>query len=188
MSVPRPQVVPDEGASATAEFEVDAHGAESLHDEAATGAAETPESPDVAPVIAIGWTPEEAAQLIAALWNFGMIIYGPDWATQPWETSGWDISAAQLLDQYVPKEAGGLVSLGAGLIMVGNGLAMMAVRRIPIIQRGPRPMFARKPPPDVDAAAPPQQTAPSTPARGDSYHMPADLAPKPDDSLTGLGL
>jgi hypothetical protein len=187
----RPRVVPDTETAATAEFEVDAHGAESVHDEPTPGTPEQPESPEVAPVIAIGWTPEEAGQLIASLWNFGMIIYGPDWATQPWETAGWDIAAAQLLDQYIPKGTGGLVQLGAGLIMVGNGLAMMGVRRIPIIQRGPRPMFARrKPAPDVDAGSAPTSPPPAAQNAngGGSYHMPADLAPTHDDSLNGLGL
>lgn len=186
MSATRPRVVEPEGDTATAEFEVDSHGAESPHPESA-GEAPAVEATDVAPVI-VGWTPQEAAQLIAALWNFGMIIYGPDWATQPWETAGWDISAAQLLDQYVPKGAGGFVQLVAGLIMVGNGLAMMGVRRIPIIQRGPRPMFARRPA-AVDAEVTPAPAPPtSTPNSSGKYHMPTDIAPKADGPLSGIGL
>jgi hypothetical protein len=188
----RPRVVPDavpDTNAATAEFEVDAHGAESVHDEPTQGTPEQAESPEVAPVIVIGWTPQEAGQLIASLWNFGMIIYGPDWATQPWETAGWDIAAAQLLDQYVPKGSGGMVQLGAGLIMVGNGLAMMGVRRIPIIKRGPRPMFARRPAPDVDEV-PQQQAAPPAPSPngGGKYHMAPDIAPASESPLNGLGL
>jgi len=54
------------------------------------------------------------------------------------------------------------------------------VRRMPIIQRGPRPMWVRKPPPAVDAE--PVQ-APPAPAPSDNgsgaYRMPRDLVPAP---------
>jgi hypothetical protein len=188
MSAPRPRVVEPEGDTTTAEFDVDSHGAESLHPEPAA-AAQTPDEPtDVAPVIVVGWTPEEATQLICALWNFGMIIYGPEWAAHPAETQGWNISAAQLLDQFLPKGVGGFVELGAGLIMVGNGLAMMGLRRIPIIKAGPKPMWVRRPASDVEAEVAPAPPAAPSPNGGGKYRMPADLAPKADDSLSGLGL
>jgi hypothetical protein len=189
VSVTRPQVVPDE-SPASAEFEVDGHGVQSLHDEPAAGSATAVENIEPAPVIVVGWTPQEATQLICALWNFGMLVWGPEWAAHPAETEGWNISAAQLLDATIPKGTGGFVELGAGLIMVGNGLAMMTARRVPIIQRGPRPMWARRPPADPDAPTEAAPTPTPKPSGGGSYKMPADLAPQPaeNDALRGIGL
>jgi hypothetical protein len=186
---PRPRVVEEhEGDTATAEFDVDSHGAESAHTEPTTEAPAA-ESSDVTPAIVIGWTPEEATALVCALWNLGILIYGPEWTADPRETIGWNIAVAQLLDMYVPKDTGGMVQTGAGLLMIGNGVMMMGARRFEIIKRGPRPIWVRKAAPNVEAEVPPAPR-PSAPASNGSgtYHMPADLAPKPDDSLSGLGL
>jgi hypothetical protein len=167
---------PDDGS---VEFEVDAHGGETPYTEP-----ETPEPAEAeaevaqAAFVAIGWTPEEATQLICALWNFGMLVWGPEWAAHPQETAGWNLQAAQLLDHVLPKGTGGYVELGAGLIMVGNGLAMMAVRRVPIIQRGPRPMWVRAPAPPPEA---PETPPTPPPTQGKKYRIPSELAPKPPE-------
>jgi hypothetical protein len=180
--------VVDDGA---AEFEVDAHGVQS--DQADDPEAQpTPEEAVGAVAVAMGWTPEEASQLICAIWNMGILLYGPEWAAHPNETAGWDISAAQLLDEFLPKGTGGFVQLGAGLMMVGNGLAMMAVRRVPIIRRGPRPLWQRKneqpaPPPPTDAEHQRYEPDPPAPAAsngdGAGYHFPRGLAPRSTDGF-----
>ena len=53
------------------------------------------------------WTPEEAGQLVCAIFNLGILVYGAEWAAKPQETAGWNISLAQLLDVYMPRGAGG---------------------------------------------------------------------------------
>jgi hypothetical protein len=195
VSVNRPKIVEPEADSGAAEFEVDSHGAQSEYEEPSAGAgAQQPETPDVPPAVAASWTPEEATQLICAIWNFGMLIYGPEWAAHPAETAGWNISAAQLLDQFLPKGTGGFVELGAGLIMVGNGLAMMGVRRVPIIQRGPKPMWVRRQTGagenDSVVSAGTAAAAPSASGSNGSgkYRMPSDIAPATTDPLNGIGL
>lgn len=173
-------MTPDDAAGA--DFEVDAHGAQSSEPE---DPEQTPAPSDVEDVerdlVNMGWTPEEATQLICAIWNFGMLVWGPEWAAHPAETAGWNISMAQLLDQFLPKGTGGFVQLGAGLIMVGNGIAMMGVRRIPLIQRGPRPMWVRKPAADaaeqVAQQPAPNPSRPSSNGSDGTYRLPRDLVP-----------
>jgi len=178
-----PEVEEPQANDGSAEFEVDGHGTESGHVDPVT-----PEDvdPEVAAGVSVimGWTPQEASQLICAMWNLGILIYGPEWAAHPSETSGWDISAAQLLDQFLPKGTGGMVELGAGLFMVGNGLAMMAVNRIPIIKRGPRPLWVKKEPVEQAPGGPPPAPAPRPAENGTGgYKLPRDLAPAPAPDL-----
>lgn len=190
MSVPRPKLVPDD-EPVTAEFEVDEHGAESAADEPTAGAPESAAPTEVTPPIALGWTPEEATALVCALWNLGVLFYGPEWTADPRETLGWNGAVAQLLDTYVPKDTGGMVQTGAGLLMIGNGVVMMGARRYEIIRRGPRPMWVRKPAPDIDATpqAPPPPPTPAPDASGNGhYRMPADLVPRGENPLSGIGL
>ena len=169
-----------------AEFEVDEHYSESSH----------PEDPEHAPPqeqeppspIELGWTPEEATALVCALWNLGILLYGPEWTADPRETVGWNTSLAQLLDLWVPKDTGGYVQVGAGLLMIGNGVMMMAARRTEIIRRGPRPLWARKPQAEGEAAPAAAPTpAPAAAPRRDngngSYTIPNDLLPKPKPDL-----
>jgi len=176
----------------SAEFEVEPHGAQSEHAEEPAAAPETPE--DAANTVAtlMGWTPEEATQLICAIWNFGIILYGPEWAADPRETLGWNFHAAQLLDHVLPKGTGGYVELGAGLIMVGNGLAMMGLRRRDIIAAGPKPIWV-KPKATQEPGAPPPGPAPApSPSVGSNgkagYKIPKDLTPVDDDPLRGMQL
>lgn len=178
-------------SSAAAEFEVDEHGAETIDLEDEQGAQAASPVDEAPPLDALSWTPEEATALVCALWNLGIIIYGPEWAANPVETQGWNISVAQLLDIYVPKGVGGAVQLGAGMLMIGNGVMMMAARRAPIIQRGPRPLWVKREPSGPQPAA--QAPAPAAPANRDNaggrYEMPKDLVPPAkDESLNGLGL
>jgi hypothetical protein len=176
-----------EQQSASAEFEVDAHGVESDHVEDPESQANAQEAA-VQSVVALGWTPEEATALVCALWNLGILLYGPEWAADPRETYGWNITVAQLLDIYVPKGVGGAVQLGAGMLMIGNGIVMMAARRTEIIRRGPRPIWVKQPEREAPVSTgQPVSTPPK--ASGDGrYVMPKDITPPSDDSLTGLGL
>lgn len=178
----------------SAEFEVEAHGAQSQHaeePEQPAGGESPNDAPEPVPAI-MGWTPEEATQLICAIWNFGMLVYGPEWAADPRETLGWNFHAAQLLDHVLPKGTGGYVELGTGLIMVGNGLAMMGVRRIDIIRSGPKPMWGAKPKATQEPGTSPPGPVPapsSSSANGTGhYKMPRDLAPTDTDPLKGIGL
>ena len=180
------------------EFHVDDHGAPRLSGEdkepAAVPGVEPPEQAILPGAL---WTPEEAGQLVCAVFNLGILVYGPEWAARPEETSGWNISLAQLLDVYMPRGSGGYVELGAGLFMVGSGLAMMTVNRVPLIKRGPRPLWVKKPdaqPQPTDgnrppAAAPAAAKEPAPPD-GSAYRIPRDLAasiPASDPGLVGLG-
>lgn len=144
------------------EIEVDPHHAD-------TGDAPRDENPPVAPELELeptplGWTPEQAGQFVCSLWNIGCLIYGPNWAADPRETAGWDAYCAQLLDQVLPRGMGGAMELGVGLVMVGNGLAMMTMRRWQIIKAGPRPIWVREQAqPQPEESAPPTAPSPSTP-------------------------
>jgi hypothetical protein len=179
-----------EPETSSAEFEVDPHGAESDHvEDPATQAADA-QGAAVASAVALGWTPDEATALVCALWNLGILLYGPEWAADPRETYGWNITVAQLLDIYVPKGVGGAVQLGAGMLMIGNGIMMMAARRAPIIRRGPRPLWVKQPEHEapVSTGQPPAAPASKPSNDGGRYVMPKDLTPPSDDGLTGLGL
>jgi len=185
-------VVQLERGNSEAEFEVDAHGDVSEHPEEAQAEQQAQEAA-VATVVAMGWTPEEATSLVCALWNLGILIYGPEWAADPRETLGWNITVAQLLDIYVPKGTGGMVQLGAGILMIGNGLMMMAARRTDIIRRGPRPLWLKAsesqrapgPSPQAPSAAPATRAA----NNGGRYEMPTELVPPSNgDALNGLGI
>ncbi len=169
-------------------FEVDSHGVVSDHPEDQVQG--TAQEAAVQGVIALGWTPEEATALVCALWNLGILIYGPEWAADPRETIGWNITVAQLLDIYVPKGVGGTVQLGAGMLMIGNGIMMMAARRTEIIRRGPRPIWVKQPTPEAPVSTGQPPAAPtSKPASNGRYEMPKDLVPPVrDDSLNGIGL
>ena len=156
------------------EIEVDPH-----HAEASTGAPaeEVTQAPELELAVApLGWTPEQAGQFICSLWNIGCIIYGPGWAADPRETAGWDTYCAQLLDQVLPRGMGGAVELGVGLVMIGNGLAMMTMRRWPIIKAGPKPIWVREQPAQTQeqSPTPPQTPAPTPPAERKSgpYRIP----------------
>lgn len=175
------------------EFEVDEHqGVPLAAVEPGDGEAQPDELEQLTAGAVLNWTPEEAGQFFCSLFNIGMLLYGPEWAAHPQETAGWNIYLAQLLDQVLPKGMGGAAELGVGLIMVGNGLAMMALRRWPLIQRGPRPMWA-KPPQAQDAAqaaavaveAPVEATGETGRFRFKEGELPAQ--PR-DDSMVGLGL
>jgi hypothetical protein len=175
-----------------AEFEVDPHGVESDHPEDPQAQAAQEQEAAVASVVAMGWTPEEATALVCAVWNLGILMYGPKWAADPRETLGWNASVAQLLDIYVPKGVGGAVQIGAGLLMIGNGLMYMVMRRWEVIKH-PEPIWAKRPTSEGAAVpthpATPPQTPTSKPASNGRYEMPKDLIPTTNgDGLTGLGL
>lgn len=181
----------DNEPTSGAEFEVDPHGVESSEPDEPQAATEQQEAA-FAQVVAMGWTPEEATALVCALWNLGTLLYGPEWAADPRETYGWNITVAQLLDVYVPKGVGGMVQLGAGILMIGSGVMMMAARRAPLIQRGPRPLWVKRPEPD-GAAAPSTRPSPSAPASrpasGGRYEMPKDLVPPTNgEAMPGMGI
>jgi hypothetical protein len=175
-------------------FEVDPHGVVSDQPDEPDSPQPDAQEAAVAQVVAMGWTPDEATALVCALWNLGILLYGPEWAADPRETIGWNITVAQMLDIYVPKGVGGAVQLGAGMLMIGNGIMMMAARRAPILRRGPRPLWQTQPAPDAPVSTGQPQGAPppaSKPANtGGRYEMPKDLVPPPrrDDSLNGIGL
>jgi hypothetical protein len=178
-------VVQLERDTGSAEFEVDPHGVESDHvEDPETQAADAA----VASVVALGWTPEEATALVCALWNLGILLYGPEWAADPRETIGWNITVAQLLDIYVPKGVGGMVQLGTGILMIGNGLMMMAARRAPLIRRGPRPLWVKQSEPEAPVSTGQPPAAPVTKANNDGgrYVMPRDLTPPTTEDVPGL--
>lgn len=158
------------------EIEVDPHHAETENASPADGVTTEPELE--LSVLPVGWTPEQAGQFICSIWNIGCIIYGPNWAADPRETAGWDSYCAQLLDQVLPRGMGGAVELGVGLVMIGNGLAMMTMRRWQIIKAGPKPIWVREQPPpqaettgSANGAAPPAPPVPER-ERGGPYKLP----------------
>ena len=142
------------------------------------------------------WKPEEAAALFSAVFNVGVLIYGKDWTSDPAEFRASGTLMAPYLDQWMPKSAGGgYATMGVGLLACAGELAGATARRWPILKRGPRPVWV--PPRKAgDAAEPgpaPAQSEPGAPASGTAgYKLPKDLVrvvkPRPDDSLTGVGL
>jgi hypothetical protein len=167
------------------DIEVDAHDGPQLVDgDQVEGDSGQPPLDDSPPQV-VQWTPEEAGHLAVAVFNFGILVWGPEWAAHPSETEGWNYHFARLLDMWLPKGAGGYAETGAGILLVGNGFATMAARRAPLIKAGPKPLWSRppqgpRPPqpppqkPSEPAAAAPASSPPV--ASGDNvYHLPSNL-------------
>lgn len=182
----------DEGIS----FDVGEAGAPNL-----AGEGEDAPPPDDAGAAAVPvpdlWSPEEAAALFSAVFNVGVLIYGREWAADPAEFRASGTLLAPHLDQWMPKSAGGgYAQLGVGLLACAGELAGATARRWPIIKRGPRPVWV--PPSRAKGAAEPgapAQAEPGAPAPDGgttTYRLPKDLVrvvtPRPDDSLSGLGM
>lgn len=190
------------------EFEVGEGGSPKLTPE---GEDAPPPSSEVsgpqAALVVSNWTPEEAAAMLSALFNIGVMVYGPEWVSHPAEFRASGTMAAPLLDRYVPKQAGGIVTTGAGLFAVSGEMAGAMARRYPIIKRGPRPVWAAKKPkqeaPFAGAESeggragdvpPPTDPPPSHGSNGggSGYHIPKDLLkvvrPGLEEPLAGLGI
>lgn len=139
------------------EIEVDPHHSPESNGEVAPQV----QAPEIeAAAAALGWTPEQAAQFVCAIFNIGTVLYGPDWTAHPSEVAGWDYYCAQVLDQVLPRGQGGAVEMGVGLVMIGNGLMMMGMRRWPLIKRGPRPIWVKEPLTEPEGTPAPQAPAP----------------------------
>lgn len=184
-------------------YEVGEKGAPNLNDDPQADVP-PPDAPSAAPAPVDLWTAGEASALISAVFNVGVLVYGRDWAAHPAEFAASGTLLAPQLDRWLPKSAGGgLAAMGLGLISVAGELAAATVRRWPLIQRGPEPIWVQRPPaegPVYDSTAQPAAAAAPAPngaqTAGSSagYRMPADLVhvvqgqARPDDSLTGLGM
>ena len=159
--------------------------------------APTPEDAQ-GPVIQVPdlWSPDEAAALLSAVFNVGVLIYGREWASDPAEFRASGTLLAPHFDAWMPKSAGGgYATMGVGLLACAGELAGATARRWPILKRGPRPVWV--PPSKAGGASQPgpapAQPEPGAPASGTAgYKLPRDLVhvvkPRPDDSLTGVGL
>jgi len=193
--------VTDDGAGVS--FSVGEGGAPNLAGEGQ----EAPPPDDVAtaqPVLVDLWTPQEAAALLSAVFNVGVLFYGERWAAQPAEFQASGLLLAPTLDRYLPKAAGGgLATMGLGLVSVAGEMAAATARRWPLIKAGPRPVWIprqqpEQAPPDRPTAAAAEPTPAPAPAASassstSSYKMPADLIPFVErggqaSALAGMGL
>lgn len=161
----------------------------------------TPQAPPDGLAVVAGWTPEEASALFSAVFNVGVLIYGPEWASHPAEFRASGAMSVGMLDKYVPKVAGGPVTTGLGLLAVAGELVGAGVRRRAIIKRGPKPIWQPQPKAGEGEAGPvgpspataetPSPSPPPAADNGRAYRMPPDLAkvvpPPTDDSLGGMG-
>jgi hypothetical protein len=133
-----------------------------------------PEVSGPAAVVVASWTPEEAVALCLALFNVGVLVWGPEWAAHPAEFRASGATLPPVLDRWLPKGAGaGLVSIGLGLAVVAGEMAGAGVRRWPLIRRGPRPLWATTPQatPDQVQQEPEQEDQPDT---GGNFHFGRD--------------
>lgn len=162
---------------------------------------EAPPPDDVAapqPVVVDLWTPQEAAALCSAVFNVGVLIYGPGWTAHPAEFQASGTLLAPTLDRYMPKGGGGgLATMGLGLISVAGELSAATVRRWPMIKAGPQPIWIPKeetgPQQPTPAPAAEQPATPAPPSSSGTYKMPADLVAVVEQgaqasALAGLGL
>lgn len=170
------------------------------------GEGEEPPLPDdLAPLapapLLPGWTPEEAAQMVASIFTTGvMVAYVARWAGMP-DPELWPYLAATksefpqlgaglvpLLDRFLPKgTAGGIAAAGVGILAGVGELGIAGARRVRIVATvGPRGREA------VPAGAPqaPEPAPAASTSDGGSYRLPADLARVAAErsALSGIGL
>lgn len=148
-------------------------------------------------VPAPGWTPEEAAQMVASIFTTGVLVaYVARWSAMP-EPELWPYLAAApnefpqlgtglapLLDRFLPKgTAGGIAAAGVGILAGVGELGVAAARRVRVVaQVGPA---ARE-----SAAGQASEPAATAPAEASVYRLPRELVRVAEErsALTGLGL
>lgn len=171
-------------------FDVDAHSAPVLQGddqpEPSSTAAPAVDPSALPPPLPMGWTPEEAASLLAGAFNLGILFYGPDWASDPREFGGSGALAVPYLDRYVPKGVGGAMGLGSlGLVAFSETVDAVR-RRAAIIAAGPKPLWGPRPaasttdrsvaPPPARPAPPVEPSASADPLGGGKYVLHPDMA------------
>jgi hypothetical protein len=183
----------------TVGFNVTEGGAPNLSAEGAEAASPNPDlvlEPVVAPNL---WTAQEAAAMISAVYNVGVLVWGPEWASHPLEFRASGTMLAPQLDMWMPKSAGGnYATLGIGLLAVAGELAGATARRWPLLKRGPQPLWTPREMPATPAGSGATQSVEQTgdtstgPTGAAGYRLPKELLtvvrPSDNGALSGLGL
>jgi hypothetical protein len=160
-----------------AAFSVEHPGAPALEGQGSpppSGATPPSSSADVAPAAAavpvLEWTPQEAAEFIASIYNCGIVPFGTRWASTPQEFAGASVHAAKIFTKYIPKGPASAADLVIGAAAIAGTLAAATAARWELIKH-PKPIWIEiREIQEASAKANPPAT-PSTPAP-----VPSDVA------------
>jgi hypothetical protein len=116
------------------------------------------------------WSPQEAAEFIASMYNCGIVPVGTRWAARAEEFAGCSVYAAKIFTKYIPKGPAGVADLAIGAAAIAGTLAAATAARWELIKH-PKPIWVEiREIQDASAKAHPPAT-PSTPAP-----VPVDVA------------